>query len=287
MPSARNFQTLFFVLLLSACASGTAPDLSGMSFSEEPLHGKAIWHDLVTEDIDAAKTFYRGLFGWELETNREVNGREYALAQVGDVYVAGLLEAGLHPSGENISRWIPYISVADVDATVVRTTGAGGEVVAAPRDVPLGRVAAITDSEGAVLGIAASAFGDPDDATTGASSGTVVWNELLAEDDMAAARFYASVFGYEASEIDRRGGRYILLNASGTQRAGILEKPVPEWKPVWLTYFGVADPAASAALAEKLGGKIVAPVSDELRDGTMAIIEDPSGAIFVLQATAF
>lgn len=269
--------------LLASCATITPPDLSGMSFSDEPLVGKAVWHDLVTNDLDAAKRFYGGLFGWNLETSRTGRGQDYVLARDGDVYVAGLLQAAPRADGANVSRWLPYLSVGDVDTAVRRATSAGGEVIVAPRNVPLGRVAAIADDQGAIIGLARSNVGDPDDATTAGAVGRVVWNELVAEDSVEAARFYERVFGYRASEIERRGGRYVLLAASGADRAGILQEPAPEWPAVWLTYFGVADPVAAAAAAENLGGKVLLAPSAELRDGTIAVVEDPAGAVLVLQ----
>jgi hypothetical protein len=114
----------------------------------------------------------------------------------------------------------------------------------------------------------------------------VVWNELLSNDSAAAADFYEKVFTYAATETERRGGTYTVLSAAGVDRAGILANPMPEWKPEWLTYFGVADPAAAAARAERLGGRIVLPVSPELREGSMAVVTDPSGAVLVLQRVA-
>ena len=74
-----------------------------------------------------------------------------------------------------------------------------------------------------------------------------------------------------------------MLVSNDVNRAGILKNPAENYDPVWLTYFGVDDPAAAAALAESLGGKIILPVSPELRDGSMAVVTDPSGAILVLQ----
>ena len=171
--------------------------------------------------------------------------------------MAGLLQAAPRDDGANVSRWLPYLSVGDVDTAVQRVTSAGGEVIVAPRNVPLGRVAAIADDQGAIIGLARSNVGDPDDATTAGAVGRVVWNELVAENSTEAARFYERVFGYRASEIERRGGRYVILAASGADRAGILQEPAPEWPAVWLTYFGVADPVAAAASAEALGGKVL------------------------------
>jgi predicted enzyme related to lactoylglutathione lyase len=55
---------------------------------------------------------------------------------------------------------------------------------------------------------------------------------------------------------------------------------------VWLTYFGVDDPAAAAARAQALGGKVLLPASPQLREGSMAVVTDPSGAVLVLQKLA-
>jgi hypothetical protein len=144
-------------------------------------------------------------------------------------------------------------------------------------------VAAIVDPEGAVIGLARSRLGDPDDISTKAGVGRVVWTELIANDPQAATEFYGSVFGYDTRTVDRRGGKYTLLVQRGTQRAGILKNPTREWNPVWLTYFGVDDAGAAASRAESLGGKVLLPVSPQIREGTMAVVADPAGAILVLQ----
>lgn len=54
---------LTMAFAIGSCASTRPPDLGDMSFSSEPLLGKAVWHDLITEDLDAAKRFYSGMFG--------------------------------------------------------------------------------------------------------------------------------------------------------------------------------------------------------------------------------
>ena len=283
MHGQRIASLLLAAFLTGSCASTSPPDFGDMTFSDEPLLGKAVWHDLVTGDLDAAKRFYGGLFGWTLEPGRSVAGRDYMLARNGNIYVAGLLQAAPRTDGKNVSRWLPYLSVSDVDSAVERVSAAGGSVLVAPRDAGLGRVAAVTDEDGAVIGIARSAFGDPDDRTTAGAVGSVVWNELLTDDPAAAADFYERVFGYEARQVARRSGSYVILHASGGQRAGILARPESAWEPQWLTYFGVADPAAAAALAQSLGSKIVLAPTPDVREGTMAIVTDPSGAVLVLQ----
>ncbi len=286
LHGVRFFPGLAAIVLLAltaGCTTTESPDTGGMAFSPEPLVGKVVWNDLITEDLAAARRFYGGLFGWRFEHAQAEGGREYTLARAGDVFVAGLVPVAHRPDDQPLSRWLPYLSVADVDQAVGRATAAGGRVAVGARDVRLGRVAAIVDPEGAVIGLARSAIGDPDDSTTAAAAGRIVWTELLADDPEAAAGFYRTVVGYNVRTVPRRGGTYRLLALNGIDRAGILANPSDRAKPRWLTYFGVDDPALAAAHAESLGGSVLLPVSPELRDGTMAVVADPSGAILVLQ----
>ncbi|MEE9141677.1 MAG: VOC family protein [Gammaproteobacteria bacterium] len=274
---------LVLVAGLAACTTAGTPDVSEMSFSEKPLIGKFIWHDLITEDIGAATRFYSGLFGWTFEESTGARGNDYTLAKSGGVYVAGIVPMAPPADGSDISRWLPYASVGDVDAAVRRTTERGGTVAVSVRDVSLGRVAAIIDPQGAVIGLASSDIGDPDDATTAAKPGRVVWTELLASDVDAAAVFYSAVVGYQTKTIERRGGEYVMLENDGIRRAGIFHNPMDGWEPEWLTFFAVSDPAAVAARVESLGGEVLIAPTPEVREGTLALVTDPSGAVLALQ----
>lgn len=275
-----------FAIGVVACTTMTRPDLSGMSFSDEPLLGKVVWHDLVTEDMGAARRFYSGLFGWTFEDATDRGDNDYVLARDGGVYVAGFVSIEPRADGQNLSRWLPYLSVADVDSAVGDGVAAGGTVAVAARNVPLGRVAAIIDSDGAVIGLARSNVGDPDDATTRAGPGRPVWNELLANDPGSAAQFYRIVAGYDLRVIERRGGEYTMLSNDGIDRAGIFAKPSPEMATTWLTHFGVTDPAAAAQRAKDFGGTVLLPTSPDLRDGAISVVTDPSGAVLVLHKTS-
>ena len=283
MKLGRYLVTVLLSGLLLSCTTTTPLDLSGMSFSEEPLIGKAIWHDLVTEDPAVAERFYEGLFGWSFQKTTGGGRHAYSVARSGNVWVAGIVAVDPPEDGTTLSRWLPYLSVDDVDRAVETTESTGGTVVAAARNVPLGRVAAIVDREGAVIGLARSDIGDPDDSTTAAAPGRVIWNELLTNDVAAAALFYRRVVGFDARTIERRGGEYTLLGHNGNDRVGLLSNPIPDWTPIWLTYFGVKDAAAAAERAEALGGQILVPVSPEVREGTMAVVADPTGALLVLE----
>jgi predicted enzyme related to lactoylglutathione lyase len=275
--------TALLLTLATGCVSTPGIDTSAMSFTHEPLVGKVVWNDLVTQDLDVARRFYGELFGWTFEQSTAPGGQPYLLARSGRIFVAGMVAVNSPSKNVVLSRWLPYMSVRDVDASVAKATASGATVLVGARDVSLGRVAVIEDHEGAVLGLARSHIGDPDDTTTAPAPGRVVWTELLANDPASASQFYQSVTGTTAHTIERRGGPYALLSDQTTDRAGILQNPSDDAAPVWLTYFGVADPASAAARVEALGGKVILPPSPQLRDGTMAVAADPTGALFALQ----
>jgi predicted enzyme related to lactoylglutathione lyase len=268
----------------SGCTSVSPADTSAMSFTSEPLVGKVVWNDLITEDLEAARQFYGGLFGWTFDRSTTPDGGPYLLARSGRIYVAGMVQLQSHPVGTTESRWLPYVSVADVDGSVATAAASGATVAIPARNVPMGRVAVIVDREGAVIGLARSRIGDPDDTTTASAAGRIVWTELLANDPASATKFYVAVVGYVARVVERSGGgQYTFLTHQDRDRAGILKNPSNRAAPVWLTYIGVDDPLMAAKRAETLGGQVILWPSAQLRQGTMAVITDSTGALLVLR----
>lgn len=279
---ARLLPAFALALAIGACSATAPGPTTGFSLSTEPLLGKFVWHDLVTDDVEKARRFYGGLLGWKFEKSTHPLGGNYTLIRLDGQYVGGMV-AVADPTGEDYSRWLPYLSVADVDAAVRFTESAGGTTVVAPLDLGnIGRAAAITDPQGAVVGLLRSRVGDPDDSIASAA-GRIVWNELLATEEGAAARFYGSLASLEVSTISRRGGEYTLLRAQGRDRAGVMDRPDPRVAPLWLTYFAVDDVSAAARRAEELGGKVLLAPSPDLREGTLAVVTDPTGAVLALQ----
>lgn len=267
-------------LIVACSATGPGP-ATGFSLSSEPLVGKFVWHDLVTDDPVKAREFYSGLLGWEFEHTTHPLGGDYTLIRLYGQFVGGMVSLA-DPAGADYSRWLPYLSVADVDAAVRFTKSSGGAAVVAPVELEnIGRAAAVTDPQGAVLGLLRSRVGDPDDSIAPAA-GRVVWNELLAADEVTAAGFYGSLAGLEVSRVNRRGGEYTLLRAQGRDRAGVMERPDARLAPLWLTHFAVADVAVAARRVSELGGKVLLAPSPELREGTFAVVSDPGGAILAL-----
>jgi uncharacterized protein len=269
-------------LLGAACTTPTVSPIEGMPISKSPLIGKFVWRDLHTEQPDAVKTFYAGLFGWEYVESK-AQGRPYTLIRSGGQFIGGIVKAVRQLPDRPNSQWLSYLSVADVDRAVERTRGAGGTVLLAPFDLPrIGRGAVVTDPQGAPLGLLRASFGDPADSPAPVLH-RFLWTEELARDPVAAAAFYAELVGYEVNVQDEGDKPFRVLKLLGRERAGVIRMPFGNMLPIWLPSVMVADPVASADRAKQLGGRIVVAPRADVRGGSVALITDPAGALLALQ----
>ena len=282
-PSIGRRALVFAALGLGAGCSGlpTGTPLKPMELSSTPLLGKFVWRDLVSEHPDAVKPFYAALFGWEFEETRAL-GAPYTLIKSGGQYIAGISRTRRSRPEQPVSQWLSFMSVADVDRAAEQTRQAGGSVVAGPLDLPnVGRGAVVLDPDGAPLGLLRSRIGDPAD-TAEPPLHRFLWTEHLSRDPQASAAFYAALAGFEVRRHDFAGRPYWVL-VKGRERAGLLRNPTSVDQPIWLPYVRVADPAASAARAVQLGGRVLLAPRGELRGGSLALIADPGGAMLALQ----
>ena len=169
-----------------------------------------------------------------------------------------------------------------VDESLTRAVAEGATSIVAPTDIPdVGRIAVFSDPQGAVLQLIDSRDGDPPDAP--AAENTWLWHELISDDPSASAGFYRSLLGYEVTTLGDDEDSYRLLARDGVPRAGVLENPFEDTRPVWLPYVRVQDPAALLPKVEANGGRVIVKPSEELRGGTVAVVLDPSGAPLALQ----
>ncbi len=276
---ALSFAT---VALAAGCGSVPGPSpFKGTELSATPLLGKFVWRDLVTDKPDAVKPFYAALFGWQYVDSRAFDA-PYTLIKSGGQFIGGISRAQRPQPDQPVSQWLSFMSVADVDRAAERTRAAGGRVIAGPRDLPnVGRGAVVVDPDGAPLGLLRSRIGDPVDSAEPALH-RFMWTEHLSRDPQEVAAFYAALAGFEVRRVDLAGQPYWLL-VQGRERAGLLRNPIAVDRPIWLPYVRVADPAAAAARAAQLGGRVLLAPSAGLRNGTMALIADPSGAVLALQ----
>jgi predicted enzyme related to lactoylglutathione lyase len=113
--------------------------------------------------------------------------------------------------------------------------------------------------------------------------GTPTWIDLGAPDVPKAAAFYGALFGWEAEAAGpaEETGGYHTFMYKGRPVAGLgpAQNPGP---PYWASYFATADTDASVAKAKGLGATVLAEPMDVMGQGRMAVLTDPTGAVFSL-----
>src|SRR5215471_3595785 len=105
--------------------------------------GTPSWVDLSTSDLEAARRFYTGLFGWQANPVPEPEAGGYTMFQLAGKHVAGVGQA---QNPQQPSAWTTYVSVTDADAVAASVREAGGTVLMPPMDVmQAGRMAIFQD----------------------------------------------------------------------------------------------------------------------------------------------
>jgi predicted enzyme related to lactoylglutathione lyase len=113
--------------------------------------------------------------------------------------------------------------------------------------------------------------------------GSFAWIELATTDQAQAKQFYSSLFGWSHTDSPMGPGEvYTLFQIGDRNTAGAFQiKPeeaaIP---PHWHIYVGVESADAAAARARELGGNVIEGPFDVSTYGRMAVMADPTGAVF-------
>jgi hypothetical protein len=253
------------------------------------LHGKWVWYELRSKDVEKSKAFFTELLGWQIE-QQDMNGMKFELVKSGGKDVATISPT----EGKAKSHWVPFVSVPDVDAAVKTIEEQKGKVVKPAADIPdIGRFAIVTDPNGVEFAVFKGTRSDEPDAPAPVP-GTFVWNEYQSKNKKAhtaAIAFYPAALGYTTSQMQMGEGKkqssYDMLSFGEQPRAGMqVAKPASlggQWLP-WLT---VEDVDGLIAKVKTAKGKVVVKPHDIPTVGRAAIIADPTGAtIGVLKPAA-
>lgn len=265
------------------------------------IPGVPCWVDTSQPDPARAVAFYRDLFGWEFDDampDDEPGGYHIARIGGGTVAAVGSIPEGAPPE----AMWTTYVSVDSADDAATRARDAGGQAME-PFDVmDAGRMAVITDPEGATFCV-----WQPK-ANPGAQvvneHGALNFNTLATRDLEGAKAFYGAVFGWRALALD--SGMMWALPGYGDHleaampglREQMKQMQAPDGfidvvaaiDPIadddattpahWSVTFGVNDVDAIAAKAKDLGAEVLSGPVDAPWTRT-ALIRDPQGATFV------
>jgi uncharacterized protein len=259
--------------------------------------GVPCWVDTDQPDVDAARDFYAGLFGWTFSdaVPPEAPGT-YLIASLDGADVAAIGPA----QGGAGAAWSTYIAVDDADVVAASVRAAGGTVAVEPVDAgPGGRLAGFPDPRGAHLRLwqprrrlGAQVVNAP---------GSWNFSDLHTANAAAAEQFYAPLFGWEFNDVgfgtmirrpgygdhlaatvdpgirDRQGG---IAAPPGFEDAIGWLVPVDEGREHWHVTFTVADRDESVSIAEKLGATVISAEDTEWTKS--ALIRDPQGAELTL-----
>ena len=267
-----------FVLFSVACARMPLTPITPVPTGQ--YHpGRVVWHDLLTDDVDSAANFYGRLFGWTFQERDR-----YTIVLNDGIPIAGIVQDRTGTERSARGRWIVYLSTENLEESARWVDEAGGRVIKGPAEmINRGHYAMIRDPQGAPLVLLRSFTGDPDPAE--ATLGGWLWNELWTTNTEAALAFYQPLGGYAARQAgsgDTDG--YWVLMSNGAWQAGMTVVPFEDVPAQWVPVIRVSDPIAVAARVPSLGGRVLVKPDHPLSEGSISVIEDPSGAIFMVES---
>jgi hypothetical protein len=124
----------------------------GAQLANEP--GALCWNELITTEIDASKSFYKAVFGWDAEDQGPPGGPPaYTEWKVTGRSVGGMMLKHGDMPAEMPPSWGVYFAVDDTDATCAKAQELGGAVFMGPQDIEPGRFAVLADNGGVVFNV--------------------------------------------------------------------------------------------------------------------------------------
>ncbi|MBD3580380.1 MULTISPECIES: VOC family protein [Streptomyces] len=125
--------------------------------------------------------------------------------------------------------------------------------------------------------------------------GTPCWIDLMVPDQQAALDFYTGLFGWTGEIGPPETGGYSVCEYKGQPVAGIMKAmnpdgSVPDPMPpaAWTTYLAVHDVHEVVRAGAAAGGGTLVDPTDVMDLGRMAVLSDPTGAVYgIWQAGTF
>jgi predicted enzyme related to lactoylglutathione lyase len=248
-------------------------------------HGRFVWYELATTDMNAAKAFYTSVVGWNSQ-DASTPGSAYILFNAGRTTVSGLMglpadasKSGLRPI------WLGYVAVKDVDAATQRIKQLGGAVRVPPTEIPnVSRFAVAVDPQMATIALFKWLTGDAEQPADLDGPGRVGWHELFAADWEQAWPFYSELFGWKKESADTGSVSTYQLFSAGEQTIGAMfTKPPTVPVPFWLFYFNIDDIDLAMKRVKAGGGEILHGPTEVPGDRWIVECTDPQGALFALK----
>lgn len=135
-----------------------AGDRAGFEKQGQP--GSFCWAEVYTREKEKVDAFYESVFGFQgtdlPDTSTDFRMWSPAGTEPGEDTAIGGRGVLTHAfPAEMPGHFLIYFAVEDCDATVAAVTRLGGRVQAPPFDIPYGRIAVVTDNQGASFAVLA------------------------------------------------------------------------------------------------------------------------------------
>jgi predicted enzyme related to lactoylglutathione lyase len=115
------------------------------------------------------------------------------------------------------------------------------------------------------------------------ANGEFCWVELISPDVEAAARFYGDLLGWERKRYEPDPEGYWYFRHGGKLVAGLETIRMEGQVPAWLGYVKVDDVETTAGKVRDAGGTVLdGPLEVPGDAGSLAVCQDPEGAVFAL-----
>lgn len=120
-----------------------------------PKQGAFCWAEIATNDLETCKTFYKNVFGWEMDESKAAGpGMVYQEFNLPGEYPMGGMFNMKDIFGDHCPppHFMNYISVENVDESAAKVESLGGKLCQPPKDIPnVGRMVTIEDPTGALV----------------------------------------------------------------------------------------------------------------------------------------
>lgn len=121
------------------------------------MNGRVVHFEVPFDDGDRARSFYRDVFGWQVQPMPEMDYTGVSTGPSGDDGMPsepGYIGGGMFQRAAPATVPVITLAVDDIDATLAEVAANGGSTVSAKEPVgDMGFAAYFTDSEGNLMGL--------------------------------------------------------------------------------------------------------------------------------------
>ncbi|NQZ45857.1 MAG: hypothetical protein HRT65_16250 [Flavobacteriaceae bacterium] len=245
-----------------------------------PLEPQALWHDLVTPDIEDSKLFYRKVFGWTF--------KDYTFKGYNHVHIfnnGSLIGGMIEVKEAQSSTWIGSypVSLENLKALKSIIEGSGLRSALQLINIPQrGRQFVFESPQGEEFALILE-NDMTRKATNSESRDTWLGIELWSSNPEEAKSFYEKAFGVSISKKEVDNAPYWVITSKGNTIAGMINNPVKNQGSQWVPYIKSNNLEALMKSIDLNKGTVLLNPVEGIREGKVGIAQDTHGAIFVIQ----